>query len=204
MKRSESIKEISVAMAQFLGEVENTSKDKEGYGYKYADLGQLLSLCRPLLSRNKLAIFQSVENPEGNEDRCCVHTLLSHESGEWIETQLSMPVFAGKGMNSAQCMGSVATYARRYALSAMLGITQEDDDGRSGGSKPQEAIRQAPRLIAASQVKELGRLIDLAGLTSEVVTNGLNLKALSEITVDQYSSVIRRLNAALKKRENEE
>ena len=56
-----------------------------------------------------------------------LRTTLMHSSGQWIASQLTM-----KAENvSPQKIGSVITYARRYALAALLGVGQEDDDAQS-------------------------------------------------------------------------
>lgn len=58
-----------------------------------------------------------------------------------------------KGQNKAQQMGSAATYARRYALCAALGIvTGDDDDGHAAGGN----------LVTADQADELKQLVDAA------------------------------------------
>jgi hypothetical protein len=49
-----------------------------------------------------------------------------------------------RGGNEAQATGSALTYLRRYALSAIAGVAQEDDDGNSAGPSGQQS-RQQPR-----------------------------------------------------------
>ena len=42
----------------------------------------------------------------------------------------------------AQAVGSAITYARRYALSAIIGIAPEDDDGNSAAkARPEEKVK---------------------------------------------------------------
>ena len=56
-----------------------------------------------------------------------VETLISHSSGEWINSICHAPV----SKQDAQGVGSAITYLRRYSLAAMCGIAQEDDDANS-------------------------------------------------------------------------
>ena len=56
-----------------------------------------------------------------------VTTMLLHSSGQWIKSKLKMPITKA----DAQGVGATITYARRFALSAMVGISQYDDDGES-------------------------------------------------------------------------
>ena len=54
-------------------------------------------------------------------------TRLIHASGEWIEDTLIMPIPVVGKSNDAQAYGAALTYARRYALTAMLGIVADED-----------------------------------------------------------------------------
>lgn len=146
MRTSESIKNIALAMAKFQAEVKNPANtaDNPFYHSKYAPLNDVLNLVRPLLTKQGLSVLQS---PSGDGERISVTTLILHESGEWIESD-SLTLKADKA--TAQGAGSAITYARRYALSAMLGISSEDDDdgnyasgtnsskGKNNGKKDQE------------------------------------------------------------------
>ena len=42
----------------------------------------------------------------------------------------------GGGKNPVQCLGSSITYMRRYAYASILGLTQEDDDGKGHVAPP--------------------------------------------------------------------
>lgn len=125
MNKSDSIGQIAKSLSLFQGEIEDLTKDKKGYGYKYADLAQCLKIIRPLLKKNGLSITQI---PGFNDERVSLETVIMHESGEWIGGTVEIPVTVGKGMIPAQAYGSTISYARRYALVSHLGIATEDDD----------------------------------------------------------------------------
>jgi hypothetical protein len=59
-----------------------------------------------------------------------LNTILSHSSGEWIGQEMSVPVTK----LDAQGAGSALTYMRRYALAAVVGVVQADDDGNAASS----------------------------------------------------------------------
>lgn len=130
--RSDKIDLIAVALAaaslEFLPiEKKRTArvKTKAGdvYEYKYADLSDVLASVKPGLSKHGMVIVQSAATiAEGAA--VVVTTVLLHTSGQWFESSLIMPVPDGK----PQTLGSVITYARRYSLTAMLGIMAEEDD----------------------------------------------------------------------------
>ena len=124
MKHSDSLGHIAKAMSGLQSEIRDAEKDTQGYGYKYADLYQVLSLIRPLLLKHGLSFSQHVENAD---DKILICTIVMHESGEWMSSQLSMPPVQSKSMNAAQAVGNIITYGRRYSLTSVFGITQTAD-----------------------------------------------------------------------------
>ena len=130
MNRSESIKELAKSLSGFQGELYNATKDTKAHNYNYADLGQVLSIVRPLLSKHALSFIQCAEKRD--ESNVVVETTLMHESGEWVCSELVMPI--AKGSNISHAVGSAISYARRYSLTAMLGIAQQDDDSNGGAA----------------------------------------------------------------------
>ena len=56
-----------------------------------------------------------------------METTLLHSSGEWIASKLSI----GLTKQDPQAIGSAISYARRYSLSAILGVSAEDDDAEA-------------------------------------------------------------------------
>ena len=63
-------------------------------------------------------------------------TILTHKSGEWIGQDMSVPVTKP----DAQGAGSALTYMRRYALAAVVGVVQADDDGNAA-SAPKPVVK---------------------------------------------------------------
>ena len=147
MNKSETIKELATALSKFQSEATDAIKDKKGDKGSYADLGQILNLVRPLMSRHGLSVAQ-LPCESAIEGNIAVDTMLMHESGEWISNSFSMPInrIIRKAdnrdvTNAPQASGSVITYARRYALTAVLGITQEDNDAAANREEKQEQQR---------------------------------------------------------------
>jgi len=133
VNKSESIKNLTKALSQFQGEVQNPKNTANNpyFNSKYAPLQEVLNIVRPLLTKHGLAIIQS---PSGDGKNVSITTILSHESGEWIEFE---PLILNPEKTTPQGIGSAITYGRRYSLSAALGIASEDDDGNEA-SKPNE------------------------------------------------------------------
>lgn len=153
MQKSESIKNIAKALAQFQAEVKNPANTETNpfFKSKYAPLNDILNLVRPLLSKHGLSVLQS---PSGDGQNVTVTTLITHESGEWIESD---PLTLKADKATAQGAGSAITYARRYALSAMLGISSEDDDDgnfASGNKNNAEPVKRTRKLKAVESTQD--------------------------------------------------
>lgn len=100
------------------------------YSYSYADLTDVLAGVRPVLAKHGLSLGQSVA---GDSREVAVTTRIYHSDG-WVEEFGPVVLPAGGDARSA---GSAITYARRYGLTAALGISTEDDDDGAQASKPQ-------------------------------------------------------------------
>lgn len=131
MNTSEQINELATALAKAQGEITGALKESKNPFFKssYADLASCWDACRGPLSKNGLAVIQV---PQINATHgFLLLTRLMHASGQWMESEL--PVHPKD--DSPQSMGSALTYARRYALTAMVGIAQIDDDGNAASGK---------------------------------------------------------------------
>src|SRR5205823_14856974 len=98
-----------------------------------------MDIIRKSLGRHQIATIQSTDiDKEAGLLRLTI--ILAHSSGEWISSE--WPVCPISGVDSAQRMGAAMTYARRYALFALVGIAEEDDldapdlgDGSTGAGE---------------------------------------------------------------------
>jgi hypothetical protein len=77
-----------------------------------------------------------------------------HSSGEYIESGMALPLGDEKGKSLAQVAGSIITYLRRYAYSAILGLyADEDTDGNSPNGKKPEPKPAAAKTETLDQAK---------------------------------------------------
>jgi hypothetical protein len=139
MNQSESIAELSAALAKAQGIMEGASKDSANpfFKSKYADLASVWDACRKPLSDNGLSVVQTTEFMPEHPDMVCIETILCHASGQWIKGRLAVkPV-----KSDPQSVGSCITYLRRYSLQSIVGIAPEDDDGNAASGK-NEAKKQ--------------------------------------------------------------
>lgn len=106
---------------------------------KYADINSVYTAIREVLPKHGLAVIQTMLPTDGSKAH--VRTMLAHKSGQWIAGECVMPLDRQGG---AQGMGSAITYARRYSLSAIVGVvTEEDDDGNAAQGRNAKAQAQA-------------------------------------------------------------
>lgn len=104
-------------------QVAKTCKANLGGGrvYEYASLDDVLAEAIPALNEAGLALVQSVVLV--GESHVVRTEVIDVDSGEKVTSDIAMPVVA-----KWHDFGSGMTYARRYALSAMLGIACDADD----------------------------------------------------------------------------
>lgn len=133
---SENIDCLAKALSKMQAAIENVCKDKQAYGYKYADLASCLAAVKKPLAENGFSISQLVGQDE--DKKPLLITLLIHESGQWLKSTFPIENVVMKQCNSLQQLGAGLTYTRRYALSAIVGLTQEDDDAQSITKKPEK------------------------------------------------------------------
>lgn len=124
MKTSEEIKQIIAGLGAFQKECPTITKDKQGYGYKYASFDTIVSTVKPILIKHGVIFAQSIGS---NQLGMLITTRIMHSSGEWIEDTMMLPATQMKNVNNVQAMGASITYGKRYGLSALLGIAVDED-----------------------------------------------------------------------------
>jgi ERF superfamily len=151
-RSSESIGAIAAALAKAQGELVNPEKlltatiqspfPREGdRTFRYASLASGLDIVRKSLGQHEIATVQTTAIDEGS-GQIRLTTLLAHASGEWISSD--WPVCAISETASPHRMGAALSYARRYALFALVGIAGEDDlDAPDLLTEPSPAVRAA-------------------------------------------------------------
>src|SRR5580693_9311785 len=136
MRRSSpSIGTLASALAKAQGELVNPEKSLvatirgdgprgTGQTFRYAPLSSGLDIVRKILGQHEIATVQttSIDQTAGIIN---LTTVLAHASGEWIASD--WPVCAVSETATPHRMGAAPTYARRYALFTLVGITGEDD-----------------------------------------------------------------------------
>src|SRR5450631_3848039 len=148
-RSSPSISAIASALAKAQIELSNPEKTlsarirspfprEADRTFRYASLASGLDIVRKSLGQHEIATIQttSIDQDSG---QIRLTTLLAHASGEWISSD--WPVCPTSETASPHRMGAALTYARRYALFALVGIAGEDDlDAPDLVAEPSPAI----------------------------------------------------------------
>ena len=146
MNKSESITELAKALVKFHSVMGKVSKDAKNPFFKnnYASLSNIIEAVTKPLNDNGLSVLQ-LPSIEG------LTTMLLHESGEWISSVSGTPV---KDATDPQKLGSAITYARRYALGAILSLNiDEDDDGQKASKPVSQAMTPLKQPISGTKQK---------------------------------------------------
>lgn len=192
MNRSEEITEIAKALHRFQAAVKNPKNNSTNpqYGSSYSSLDEVINTVKPTLAEYGLSFIQS---PVSTEDGMFmgVTTLLMHESGQWIESDpLALPAFKlGKGgakNYDAQAAGIAVTYARRYSLSAMLGISSEDDDDANGISNTPSGNKASEKQLNFVD-KLLKDIASKKGISKEEAYQTLKQRLQVEVELEDFT-----------------
>src|SRR5882724_433478 len=134
-RSSETIGAIAAALAKSQGDLSNPEKSltatirspfprESDRTFRYASLASGLDIVRKSLGQHEIATVQTTAIDQ-QSGQIRLTTLLAHASGEWISSD--WPVCPISEMAAPHRMGAALTYARRYALFALVGIAGEDD-----------------------------------------------------------------------------
>ena len=190
-------KALSLAQAEYPTVAKNktaTVQMKAGgrYSYRYADIADVIAAVAPVNAKHGLCFFQIPQTK--NNQHQLVSTVL-HESGEFIEGILDLE----PADRSPQSLGSAITYARRYALSAMLGVvSEEDEDGKlatqgstngnatSTRSKNTKAVQAATasNQEASTPATELSFIFSSAGITDTTEQKMMVAAAMEDLGIE--------------------
>ena len=169
---SEQINELAKALAAAQGELEPAEKnataaigEKGKLSRKYADLTAMIDAVRKVLPKHGLSIAQIVLPTEGVAH---VRTMLMHESGQWLASECRMPYDNTGSKNTVQSMGSAITYARRYSLSALVGVVADDDDDGEGAWRRDDDLEPPRRNAPEPAPQSKPERVDLAALAKEL------------------------------------
>ena len=190
MNHSETIGKLAEALSRAQAEMHAAKFNAVNPFLKnnYADLGSIIDTAKPTLGKYGLAVTQ---HPFNEGDRVGVETVLTHASGEWISSSLSLPLADEKGKSGAQVAGSIITYLRRYTLSAVLGMYSDEDTDGNSEPKPVE-------VKPAAKVAEKQPIEDTMTIERAMKIQNSEGVAYGEIPSDKLQAMVLGINKGLK------
>ena len=165
VKISNPCDKLMAALAKMQGELTMAKKDSDNpyFKSKYADLATCINTAKKPMADNGLSVSQHC-GFDGNYVRCV--TVLGHASGQYMTSTCVIPVTK----KDAQGVGSAITYARRYSFSAVIGLSQDDDDGNwatnKDVAKKQKQEQEKQKAMAENQ-KTLDKLENYRYITAD-------------------------------------
>jgi len=150
---SEHIGELATALSKAQSVIEHVMRTRQAYGYKYAELCDCLQAVKKPLCDNGFAVSQPITTND-NGDKHFLETVLLHGSDQWIRSKLCVEQVVLKQCNSLQQLGAGITFTRRYALCALVGLAQEDDDAASIPKSGKED-KSNPAINSRVEINEL-------------------------------------------------
>jgi hypothetical protein len=188
---------IYQAILKVQTEIPSISKDGTNpmFKNKYVTLGKCLSIVLPILQSNGI-LFTSSE-----KDGLLTVKLIHVESGEEMSNEIDI-----SHITEMQKKGSAYTYAQRYGLFALLGLTggiEHDDDGNES-VKPKEVKIEAKRQEFTNQ--ELDDFVDFLKIHSSILNRSYSNESIQKLFINikdktlsksAYNSVKNKINACL-------
>lgn len=183
MNKSESIAELSAALAKAQGEFAAIAKNRAvkiqmksggSFNFKYADLEATINATRPALSKNGLSVIQPICDDK-------LLTIITHSSGQYIESSMPLPAQIGEDPKQ---YGAKISYLRRYAYQSLVCVMADDDLDEDGNGIDSNGYGHAPQTqqAAPKQPQPKKKLNDLARAVEAVKTG----TATKQQIFDQY------------------
>ena len=201
MEKSETIIELSKAFAKMQMELEQPLKNANNpfFKSKYVPLENVVDSITRAASKHGLSFTQFPSSDENGN--VTVGTMVMHESGEWIEYD---PICLKPVKNDPQAVGSAITYAKRYALSAIFGITSDNDDDGNEATQLGKAKSKAmpnkqlpatnnkiPKEVVEAYKNGIQSVIDRTGKNDGSITRwfceNLGVAKIEDITMERIS-----------------
>ncbi len=173
MRTSPEINELAKAMSLAQAAMKPALKDSTNPHFKsrYSDLTSIWESIRAPLTSNGLTVWQDVTVAEG---AIMVTTRIVHQSGQYCEFG-PFPIIPKD--KTAHSFGSAVSYAKRYSLSAALGIVSDEDDDGNAANFGKETVKATEMKGTTEPVTPSKKYAGYAGptLSNQQVTLILSL-----------------------------
>jgi len=202
-EQSEHVDELYAAMAKAFGQLKNAPrtcysnwarKDKKTGELlpDYADLATVFDTIRTAYAANGLSIRQTF-CPYSDDGTIMLVTTIGHSSGQFERSYLPM-----KGNIPPQELAKTATYLKRVAICAAVGIAaDDDDDGETANRSTAIAVANDEARIEQALAGKIKSAKDAAGRKAELdrARKGVSEGMLTQPALDRLSRLAEDLDA---------
>ena len=189
--------------------------------FNYRSLEDILEAVKPLLVEVK-AYIKLTDMIQMVGDRYYVNATAWFVDCENEGEMISADAYAREPlektkMDAAQVTGTASSYARKYALNALLLIDDVKDPDTDEYKKEQDAKAEKTKkpvppkktepaddldkFVTDAQLKTLERLNERAGVTAEKFCKIYKIALMSELPVEKYNDAVKKLEIAIKAKE---
>lgn len=171
--------DVFKALVEARNNIKPAQKNSENprFKSKYADINAIIEACTQSLSEHNIIVMQtySIE-----DNRLNTITRLQHSNGQFIETKTPLLIIDVKP--TPQNIGSFITYGRRYALTSLLCLGAQDDDGHAASQTftDDETNIQQPNLPRSNNFED----------NKQNILNNLKQFETPNCTVDDFIQTI--------------
>lgn len=201
MENIEKMTDSQVVLNQKVGDIQHKLKAPKGqynsFGkYNYRSCEDILEGVKPLLKEHNLALLIDDEIVQIGERYYVKATARITDGREIVSaTAYAREPDTKKGMDESQITGATSSYARKYALNALLCIDDtKDADTMDNSKKP---VQQTQETVYNWQT--LKARATQGGISEEelvhYVTETLKVKKPSELTQEHYQQAFNWVNA---------
>lgn len=201
MENIEKITDSQVVLTQRVGDIQHKLKAPKGqynsFGkYNYRSCEDILEGVKPLLKEHNLALLIDDEIVQIGERYYVKATAKITDGREIVSaTAYAREPDTKKGMDESQITGATSSYARKYALNALLCIDDTKDAETMDNSK--KPVQQTQETVYNWQT--LKARATQGGISEEdlvhYVTETLKVKKRSELTQEHYQQAFNWVNA---------
>ena len=191
---SNDITKLIEAQMKLTDEFSKIKKDSQGQ-FKYTSMDYLLPKIKPIMKKHGITFMQA---PIGNDGMIGVKTIWMHKSGQYIISNVSVPIDTNTRVSSYQSAGQAITYLRRYALLSHLNLASSSDD--DGALAPPKLKDEQLKTLKSLQEK-IQQLYNNDGMSASDYTDLMKRK-LTSIKEDPsiFNEVVKEIENVINKR----
>lgn len=173
MNASEQVTDLLQALASAIADMPDPQKNASNPHFRnsFADLGEVMDCIQGPLHEHGLLVTQAT-----TDTNVLVTRVWHAKSGQWIESRLALLL----DKQTPQAQGSAITYARRYALKALFGMVDVDDDGEAASNRGRREESQKPQPKPATASRGPAPYTD-PGEAAEAINRVETLQGLQQV-----------------------